>query len=207
MCSSKFCSKLPRVSYVYTISNMPIKCVDHHRDLGITMSANLQWSDHIRCISSRAYRFLGLICRSFSMGLDPISKRTLYISFVRSQLTYCSQIWRPHLLKDIISLERICIHSYINSSTRSTTHLKLKHSLVKSNTIGHFYFNRLPRLWNSLPTFNLDLPISTIKKKLLRFFWDHFNTHFQCNNPCTFHYVCPCAKCVRLPIKSNCSFL
>ena len=166
--------------------------------------------DHIRCISSRAYRFLGLIRRSFSMGLDPISKRTLYISFVRSQLTYCSQIWRPHLLKDIISLEHICIHSYItfpNSSTRSTTHLKLKHSLVKSNTIDHFYFNRLPRLWNSLPTFNLDLPISTIKKKLLRFFWDHFNTHFQCNNPCTFHYVCPCAKCVHLPIKSNCSFL
>ena len=97
-----------------------------------------------------------------------------------------------------------CIHSYITFSTsskRSTTH-----SLAKSNTIGHFYFNRLPRLWNSLPTSNLDLPISTIKKKLLRFFWDHFNTHFQCNNLCTFHYLCPCAKCVRLPIKSNSSF-
>ena len=105
----RFCSKLPRVSYVYTISNMPIKCFDHHQDLGITMSANcnLQWSEHIKCISSRAYRFLGLIRRSFSMGLDPISKRALYISLVHSQLTYCSQIWRPHLLKDIISLERI----------------------------------------------------------------------------------------------------
>ena len=76
----RFCSKLPRVSYVYTISNMPIKCVDHHRDLGITMSANLQWSDHIKCISSRTYRFLGLIRRSFSMGLDPISKRHLTCS-------------------------------------------------------------------------------------------------------------------------------
>ena len=26
---------------------------------------------------------------------------------VRSQLTYCSQLWRPYLLKDIFTLERI----------------------------------------------------------------------------------------------------
>ena len=26
---------------------------------------------------------------------------------VRSQLTYCSQIWRPHLIKDILSIEKI----------------------------------------------------------------------------------------------------
>ena len=34
-------------------------------------------------------------------------KKLLYISLVRSQLIYCSQLWRPHLLKDIITLERI----------------------------------------------------------------------------------------------------
>ena len=181
----------------------------------------------------------------------------------KSQLTYCSQIWRPHLLKDISSLERIqrratkfilrdfhsdyksrltslhllplmmqlelydimfftnclkndrksktfCVHSYVTLSTSSTlsaTHFKLKHSLSKSNTIAHLYFNRLPRLWNSLPTIDLDLPISVIKWKLTTFFWDHFNANFHCNNPCTFHILCPCAKCVRLPIKSYSSSL
>ena len=35
------------------------------------------------------------------------SKKLLYISLVRSQLIYCSQLWRPYLLKDIITLERI----------------------------------------------------------------------------------------------------
>ena len=29
------------------------------------------------------------------------------ISLVRSQLIYCSQLWRPYLLKDIITLKRI----------------------------------------------------------------------------------------------------
>ena len=31
----------------------------------------------------------------------------IYISLVRAQLTYCSQLWRSHLLKDITLLERV----------------------------------------------------------------------------------------------------
>ena len=31
----------------------------------------------------------------------------LYGSLVRSQILYCTQIWRPHLMKDIVNLERI----------------------------------------------------------------------------------------------------
>ena len=32
---------------------------------------------------------------------------SLYFSLVRSKLSYCSQLWRPRLLKDIICLERV----------------------------------------------------------------------------------------------------
>ena len=39
------------------------------------------------------------------------SKKLLYISLVRTQLTYCSQLWRPYLIKDIIQLERVQCHS------------------------------------------------------------------------------------------------
>ena len=34
-------------------------------------------------------------------------KRQLYLSLIRSHLTYCSQLWRPRLVKDIENLERI----------------------------------------------------------------------------------------------------
>ena len=33
--------------------------------------------------------------------------KDLYISIVRSNLLYCSPLWRPYLIKDILNLERI----------------------------------------------------------------------------------------------------
>ena len=35
------------------------------------------------------------------------AKKQLYISLVRSQMMYCSQIWRPQLIRDITTLERV----------------------------------------------------------------------------------------------------
>jgi len=34
-------------------------------------------------------------------------KNKLYISLLRSQLMYCSPVWHPHLMKDIIKLEQL----------------------------------------------------------------------------------------------------
>ena len=44
----------------------------------------------------------------------------------------------------------------------------------RTNSARHFYFNRIPRLWNSLPTFDLDQSVSSIKRGVQQFFWDHF---------------------------------
>ena len=97
-------------SITLSMTNLYIATLEHYRDLGVIMSHNLSWSEHLKYISSRAYKFLGLIRRSFSGGHLPGSKKILYISLIRSQLTYCSQIWRPHLHNDITALERIQRH-------------------------------------------------------------------------------------------------
>ena len=252
----RFCLSSPRILFDYTLNNMPIQVADCHRDLGILMSCDLKWCHHLNFISSRAYKILGLIRRSFSSRLPLPSKKKLYLSLVRSQLTYASQIWRPNLLKDISALERIqrratkyilndynsnyrdrllslnflplmmqlelfdilffirclkdpdtsqefSIHSFVQFSdrnTRSSSHLKLKHFLSKSTTEGHLFFNRLPRLWNSLPPINLELSISTIKAHLHRLFWMKFLSRFDCSNLCSYHYQCPCPKCVSMSL-------
>ena len=246
----------PAPQQTYSIFNSTISSSDHHRDLGVFLSSDLSWSNHHSAIISRAYRSLGMIRRTFHTGCVS-TKRQLYLSLVRSQLSYCSPIWRPHLIKNIIKLERVQrratkyilgdyssdyksrlidlhllplmyyyelidlmffinslknpavsfdISSYItfsDSSTRSSTAFKLKHAKSTSNAHRHFYFNRLPRLWNSLPPIDLNLSSSTIKSHITKFFWSYFISHFDSNNSCTYHFLCPCSKCTTSPISTN----
>ena len=64
--------------------------------------------------------------------------------------------------------------SFSNSKTRSSSFNKLKDTFCCSSLSHHCYFNRLPRLWNSLPSIDLDQSLDTIKSKLKHFFWNHF---------------------------------
>ena len=41
--------------------------------------------------------------------------------------------------------------TFCSENTHSSIHLKLKHTKTKTNLLGQFYFNRIPRLWNSIP--------------------------------------------------------
>ena len=55
------------------------------------------------------------------------SKKLLYISLVRAELTYCSQLWRPYLIKDIIQLERVqcCSTKFILNDYKSSYRSRL----------------------------------------------------------------------------------
>ena len=84
-------------------------------------------------------------------------------------------------------------------STRSSSGFKLQH-IGSSTTLTHnFYFCRLPRLWNSLPTIDISLSVNIIKHKLQKFFWNYFINNFEDGNSCTFHYYCPCCSCFHRP--------
>ena len=78
-----------------------LNCCCRHKDLGLLMTTDLSWSDHIALILGKAYKTLGLICRTFSGSKSISTKRSLYISLVRSHLVYGSQLWRPILSKEM----------------------------------------------------------------------------------------------------------
>ena len=95
--------------------------------------------------------------------------------------------------------EAFPITSYVtfcSSSTQSSSTLRLKHSLSRTNKIGHFYFNQLPRIWNALPPIDTNQSIPAIKKFLSKLFWNYFIQHFNPDSPCTFHFLFPCGKCL-----------
>ena len=95
------------------------------------------------------------------------------------------------------------IHDFVTfstSKTRSSTYFKLRHSKSANIIQSNEYFNRIPRLWNSLPQIDMELSISTLKAKLKKFFWQHFTVNFDPNNACTFYFLCPCNKCSKCPV-------
>ena len=238
-------------SYQYLLDHAKIQITKVQRDLGVTVRDNLSWSDHYNNICSKAYRSLNLIRRSVTSNSPMKVKKQLYVSLVRSHLCYCSQIWRPCLIKDIVNLERVqrkatkfilndyssdyksrldsinilplslwfelqdimflikCLQDpldtininryvkFATSNTRANTFNKLKHSFTRTSKGRNFYFNRVVRLWNSLPPQLIDLSssFSVLKSHIQTFFWNYFQTNFNPDNIHSFHFLCPCSQC------------
>jgi len=77
------------------------------KDLGIIFNNTLSWWEHYEAIISKAYKSLGQLRRVFKDSHSPQARKCLYILLVWSNLLYCSPLWQPYLLKDIILLERV----------------------------------------------------------------------------------------------------
>ena len=97
-------SSKPPTSYILS-NECPINSPSSHKDLGVIVSSDLQWHQHHDHILGKAYKTLGIIRRTFSHSNSATTK--LNISLIKSQLTYCSIIWRPHLIQDRSKLEQI----------------------------------------------------------------------------------------------------
>ena len=102
-----------------TLCGHTLEKVHSYKYLGVTLSDTLGWSNHVHNISTKARRVLGLIYRQYSKHLCQDTLLQLYISLVRPHLEYASQVWNPHLQKDILMLEsvqkfglRICLKQW-----------------------------------------------------------------------------------------------
>ena len=93
-------------SHYYQLNDTILKEVSSNPYLGVTISSDLKWSEHISNICSRASSTLGFVRRN--LRHCPIqTRRTAYLSLVRSTLEYASTIWDPYLQGDIAKLERV----------------------------------------------------------------------------------------------------
>jgi hypothetical protein len=70
----------------------PIVSVDSHKHLGLTISNDLTWKDHINEMVDKANRRLGIL-RSLKYKLDRLSLERIYMGFIRPLLEYGDIIW------------------------------------------------------------------------------------------------------------------
>ncbi len=90
-------------------------------------------------------------------------------------------------------LNHVKIHT---STTRSSDKITLRHVRCTTQQQQHFYFNRIPRLWNKLPKIDITLSSNSIKVQIYEFLWSHFMDNFDTKDSCTLHFSCPCTRCI-----------
>ena len=95
-----------RTSHFYQLDNTILQEVSNNPYLGVTISSDIKWGTHITNICKRASSTLGFIRRNLH-HCPPRTRKTAYVSLVRSTLEYGAIIWDPFLKSDIDKLERI----------------------------------------------------------------------------------------------------
>ena len=112
---------------VYSLNHETIKSASTQSDLGIRVSDNLQWSRHIINIVARSNRMLGFLRRNCFQLTDVHARRLLYLSLVRSHLSFGSEIWAPQgPSADLLRLEEIQRRANkLNSFCRTMNHRTL----------------------------------------------------------------------------------
>ena len=145
----------------------------------------------LESVQRRATRFIVNNCHlSYKERLANLALLPLMMQFEVADILFFVK-----LLKNQNSCFPISKYITLSShNTRQKTFFKLKSS---SNSMRQLYFNRLPRLWNSLPYIDLDVSVMSLKRKLFELFWHHFISYFDADNVCSYHFVCPCVKCSR----------
>ena len=84
----------------------PLKDVHNFKDLGVTITKDLSWGNHIGITVNKANKVLGSIKRSVGTA-DTNVFSMLYKSLVRPILEYAVPVWCPYLVKDIHALENV----------------------------------------------------------------------------------------------------
>ena len=84
-----------KLLHLYTLHNQHVSETDSAKYLGVNITSDLQWNQHINNITNKANSILGLLRRNLRIPSETI-KTNAYQSLVRTHLEYASTVWDPH---------------------------------------------------------------------------------------------------------------
>ena len=74
--------------------------------MGVIFDDKLKFGEHLAEKVNKANNIVGLIRRSF-VNLDTEVFKPLFVTLVRPHIEYANQVWCPHLVKDIVTVENV----------------------------------------------------------------------------------------------------
>ena len=84
-----------QILHDYTLHQQTLENVQSAKYLGITITENMDWGQHISDSSSIATKILGFTPRNLAFA-PKSTKNVAYKTLVRPKLEYAAPIWSPH---------------------------------------------------------------------------------------------------------------
>ena len=94
------------ILFDYSLHNQTLENVQSAKYLGITISDNMDWGQHISEISSKETKTLGFLRRNLAFA-PKSTKEVAYKTLVRPKLKYAAPIWSPYSKLQINLVEKV----------------------------------------------------------------------------------------------------
>ena len=94
-----------QILFDYSLHNQTLENVQPAKCLGITITDNMDWGQHVSEISSRATKTLGFLRRNLAFA-PRSTKEVAYKTLVQPKLEYAAPIWSPHSKLQIEKVQR-----------------------------------------------------------------------------------------------------
>ena len=94
-----------QILFNYSLHNQTFENVLSAKYLGITITDNMDWGQHVSDISSKATKTLGFLRRNLAFA-PRSTKEVAYKTLIRPKLGYAAPIWSPHLKLQINQIEK-----------------------------------------------------------------------------------------------------
>ena len=95
-----------QIIHDYSLHNQVLENVSSVKYLGITVTDDLDWSQHINNVTSKATKTLGFLRRNLTLAPKE-TKVAVYKALVRPQLEYAAPIWKPHHQTEINRIKKV----------------------------------------------------------------------------------------------------
>ena len=92
------------------MNQQPIEEVNLHKHLGIFLSSDCTWHDHLEYIKSKAWTRINVM-RKLKFKLDRQSLQIIYFTFIRPILEYADVVWNNCTQYEVNDIEKIQIEA------------------------------------------------------------------------------------------------
>lgn len=94
------------LEFTYYMNNQPLSIVHSYKYLGVMITSDLRWNEHVTFITKKAFRKLGYLRRTLGHSTTEI-KLLAYKTFIRPILEYAAAAWDPWTEANKLKLESI----------------------------------------------------------------------------------------------------